>query len=124
MSQPDPTHGADLDTQAVAALNKALTPSPLKAGLKAKKIPIRTCVACREERPKRELVRVVRTTAGEVALDPSGKVNGRGAYLCPRLDCLKLAIKRKALHRALGDDLPEESLAALETAMAQLQPLE
>ena len=124
MSQPDPPRGADLDAQASAALKRATTAASPKPGLKTKKIPIRTCVACREERPKRELVRVVRTTAGAVVLDPSGKVNGRGAYLCPRLDCLKLAVKRKALHRALGDDLPQDGLAALEAAMAQLSSLE
>ncbi len=83
---------------------------------------MRTCVACRTERPKQELVRVVRTTDGAIALDATGKANGRGAYLCPRVECLKLAVKRAALKRALGDTLPPEALAALEEEMGGLAP--
>lgn len=67
-----------------------------------RKTPIRTCVACRTERPKKELARVVRTAEGTLLWDPSGKVPGRGAYLCHALACLDLALKRKSLERALG----------------------
>ena len=59
-----------------------------------KKIPMRQCVACRAHKPKKELIRVVRTPEGEVKVDPTGKANGRGAYCCNSDDCIKKAIKR------------------------------
>ena len=61
-----------------------------------KKIPMRQCMGCRERREKRQLIRVVRCTDGTVSLDFSGKLNGRGAYICPDLECLKKAQKSKA----------------------------
>jgi predicted RNA-binding protein YlxR (DUF448 family) len=66
-----------------------------------KKIPQRTCVACRTTRPKRHLVRVVRLKEGGVAVDRTGKQAGRGAYLCPAQECWQLAAKRKSLEQAL-----------------------
>ena len=79
-----------------------------------KKIPVRQCVGCREHRPKRELVRVVRTPEGTVSLDFSGKANGRGAYLCRRPECLQKAVRARALERAFGAQVPEEVIARLE----------
>ena len=73
-----------------------------------KKIPMRQCMGCRERREKRELIRVVRCTDGSVSLDFSGKLNGRGAYLCPNMECLKKAQKSKALDRSLEVTIPEE----------------
>ena len=73
-----------------------------------KKIPMRQCMGCRERRAKRELIRVVRCTDGSVSLDFSGKLNGRGAYICPNLECLKKAQKSKALDRSLEVTIPEE----------------
>ena len=73
-----------------------------------KKIPMRQCMGCRERRAKRELIRVVRCTDGQVCLDFSGKLNGRGAYICPNLECLKKAQKSKALDRSLDVTIPEE----------------
>ena len=73
-----------------------------------KKIPQRQCMGCRERREKRELIRVVRCTDGSVSLDFSGKLNGRGAYLCPNMECLKKAQKSKALDRSLEVTIPEE----------------
>jgi len=66
------------------------------------KLPTRTCVGCRTARPKRELVRLVRQPSGEVVVDPSGKLNGRGAYLCPDETCWILAERRRGLERALS----------------------
>ena len=66
-----------------------------------KKIPMRQCLGCREQKPKKELIRVVRSPEGEISLDFRGKANGRGAYVCPDPACLKKAIKAKALERAL-----------------------
>lgn len=79
-----------------------------------KKIPMRMCVACREMCPKKELNRVVRTPEGEVVLDSTGRKNGRGAYLCKKQECLKKAIKTRALERALGAPLSEETAESLE----------
>ena len=73
-----------------------------------KKIPQRQCMGCRERMEKRQLIRVVRTPDGQVQLDFSGKVNGRGAYICPKADCLKKAQKSKALDRALEIAIPDE----------------
>ena len=73
-----------------------------------KKIPQRQCMGCRERKPKRELIRVVRCTDGEVRLDFGGKMNGRGAYICPDFECLKKVQKTKALERSLETPIPEE----------------
>ena len=72
-----------------------------------KKIPMRQCIGCREKKPKRELIRVVRPPEGEVTLDFSGKMNGRGAYLCKDSACLKRAAKAKALEHAFETVIPE-----------------
>ena len=84
-----------------------------------KKIPVRQCVGCREHRPKRELVRVVRSPEGVVSLDFSGKANGRGAYLCRNPECLKKAARSRALERALDVRLPEGMLDELAEAFAK-----
>ena len=73
-----------------------------------KKIPMRQCVGCREMKAKKELVRVVRSPEGEISLDFRGKAPGRGAYLCPQTDCLRKAIKSKALERGLDCQIPQE----------------
>ena len=82
-----------------------------------KKIPQRQCMGCRERKAKRELIRVVRTPEGAVRLDFGGKMNGRGAYLCPDPECLKKAIRAKALERSLEVSIPEEVVAQLEKEM-------
>ena len=82
-----------------------------------KKIPQRQCMGCRERKEKRELIRVVRGTDGTVSLDFSGRVNGRGAYLCPNPECLKKAIRSKALERALEVPIPQEVYDSLEREM-------
>jgi predicted RNA-binding protein YlxR (DUF448 family) len=66
-----------------------------------KHVPMRTCVACRANKPKRELVRVVRATPEAVVVDQTGKKNGRGAYLCPAQECWQLAEKKRSLNHAL-----------------------
>ena len=82
-----------------------------------KKIPQRQCMGCRERKAKKELIRVVRSPEGEVSLDFHGKKNGRGAYICPQMDCLKKAIRSKALERSLEVPIPEEIYAQLEREM-------
>lgn len=78
-----------------------------------KKIPQRQCLGCREMKPKRELIRVVRSPEGTISVDLRGKASGRGAYVCPDPQCLKRAIKSKALARALDTEIPQEIYDAL-----------
>lgn len=82
-----------------------------------KKIPQRQCMGCRERKAKRELIRVVRGTDSTVSLDFSGKAPGRGAYICPDPECLKKALRSKALDRALEVTIPEEVYHRLEKEM-------
>ena len=82
-----------------------------------KKIPQRQCMGCRERKPKREMIRVVRCTDGEVRLDFSGKLNGRGANICPDKECLKKAQKAKSLERSLEVPIPEEVYDRLSAEM-------
>ena len=82
-----------------------------------KKIPQRQCMGCRERKAKRELIRVVRTPEGGVSLDFGGKTNGRGAYLCPDPECLKKAIRSKALDRSLEVEIPQEVYDRLQKEM-------
>ena len=77
--------------------------------------PQRTCVACRTERPKRELVRVVRRPDGAIAIDPTGRLPGRGAYLCADGTCWSAALKKHSLERALEASLPPDLRAQLAT---------
>ena len=82
-----------------------------------KKIPQRQCMGCRERKAKREMIRVVRCTDGTVNLDFGGKMNGRGAYICPQMDCLKKALKSKALDRSLEVTIPQDVYDRLEKEM-------
>ena len=82
-----------------------------------KKIPQRQCMGCRERKAKRELIRVVRCTDGEVRLDFGGKMNGRGAYICPNPECLKKVRKSRGLDRSLEVTIPEEVYDRLEKEM-------
>lgn len=90
--------------------------------MKPKKIPMRMCVGCREMKPKRELIRVVRSPEGEVSLDPVGKKPGRGAYVCRNQNCLGRAIKQKQLERQLEVQLSEEVAAQLRETLDTLPP--
>ena len=82
-----------------------------------KKIPQRQCMGCRERKAKRELIRVVRQPDGTVSLDFGGKMNGRGAYICPDPECLKKVRKSKALDRSLEVTIPDEVYDRLEREM-------
>ena len=90
--------------------------------MKPKKIPMRMCVGCREMKPKKELIRVVRSPEGVVSMDPVGKKPGRGAYVCRSEACLKRAIKQKQLERQLETSLTPEGADALAKALADLPP--
>lgn len=89
-----------------------------------KKIPLRQCLGCREMKPKRELIRVVRSPEGDVSLDFNGRKPGRGAYVCPNMECLKKARKARALERAFSAQIPEKVWNGLEQQMQQRPALE
>ncbi|MFC4811247.1 RNase P modulator RnpM [Paenibacillus sp. GCM10023250] len=76
--------------------------------MRPRKIPLRKCVACQEMKPKKELIRVVRTPDEDVLIDLTGKKAGRGAYLCGQVDCFRLAKKSRALDRALKQTVGAE----------------
>ena len=88
-----------------------------------KHIPQRTCIACRTVRPKRELVRIVRTPEGVVTVDETGKRSGRGAYLCRQRGCWETALARQQLERALKATLTAETEAQLREYAARLPQL-
>ena len=79
-----------------------------------KKVPLRKCTGCGEMKPKKELVRVVKTPEDEISLDPTGKMNGRGAYLCKDPQCLRKAQKSKRIEKALSCTVPDEIYNKLE----------
>ena len=82
-----------------------------------KKIPMRQCLGCREMKPKKELIRVVRSPEGAISLDFRGKAPGRGAYVCRSGECLNKAVKSKALERAFSSKIPDEVYERLQGEM-------
>ncbi|MBW8382910.1 MAG: YlxR family protein [Youngiibacter sp.] len=85
--------------------------------MKTKKIPMRMCTGCMEMKPKKDLIRVVRSNEGEISIDMKGKKPGRGAYVCRDEACLKLSFKTKRLSKNLEADISEEIFAALNEAI-------
>lgn len=84
-----------------------------------KKIPLRKCTGCGEMKPKKELIRIIRTPEEDVVVDKTGKKNGRGAYLCNSMECFLKAKKTKALERSLQSAIPETVYAHLEEEMKE-----
>ena len=85
-----------------------------------KKTPQRQCIGCGEMKNKRELIRILKTPEGEFTLDATGRKNGRGAYLCPSMDCLKKDIKGKGLERSFKMAVPKVVYEVLEKEMGHL----
>ncbi len=81
---------------------------------KTKKVPMRTCIACREMKPKKEMLRVVKTAEGEIFADPTGKAAGRGAYVCSNPDCLKKVEGKKLLNKAFSTNVSQEVYLGVE----------
>ena len=75
---------------------------------KSKTVPMRTCIACREMKPKKEMLRVVRNADGEIFVDVTGKAAGRGAYVCGGEECMKKLNGKKLLNKAFSSDVPLE----------------
>ena len=99
-------------------------PQKRKPQARPRHVPLRTCVACKQVRPKRELLRIVRTPQGHIELDETGKKAGRGAYLCARRSCWQLALHKGRLAHEFETTLLPEDLAALEAFMETLPPEE
>ena len=87
-----------------------------------KKIPLRQCLGCREMKPKKELIRLVKPPEGPVSLDFKGKLPGRGAYVCPNPECLKRIRKSRALERAVSSLILDEVWESLEAQMKEVPP--
>ena len=87
---------------------------------KPRHVPERTCIACRQARPKRELIRIVRTPDGHVEMDPTGKKSGRGAYLCAKRSCWEPALRKGKLEHEFEVTLTPEDRAALEAYIETL----
>ena len=85
-----------------------------------KKIPLRQCIGCGEMKSKKEMIRVLKTTEDEIVIDATGRSNGRGAYICPSMECFKKAVKSRGLERSLKMAIPKEVYEALEKEMEQI----
>lgn len=86
--------------------------------VRMRKPPLRMCVGCREMKVKKELIRIVRSPDGEVFMDSTGKKAGRGAYICPNLQCFNKAVKSKSIQKALEHEIPADILATIEGQIA------
>ena len=88
--------------------------------MSVKKIPLRQCIGCGEMKNKREMIRILKTAEGEIVLDATGRKNGRGAYLCPSMDCFLKAKKSRGLDRSLGRAGPGGVYERRERGMGKL----
>ncbi|GKX66308.1 RNase P modulator RnpM [Inconstantimicrobium mannanitabidum] len=89
--------------------------------MKVKKIPMRMCTGCMEMKPKKELIRIVKSPEGEVSVDLTGKKSGRGAYICKNKECLEKAFKTKKLNRSLETQISEEIFIKLREEVSDEQ---
>ncbi|MBO7250038.1 MAG: YlxR family protein [Clostridia bacterium] len=85
---------------------------------KVRKIPMRQCLGCNEHKPKKEMMRVLRTPEGEIVLDLVGKKSGRGAYVCPSLTCFRKARKSRRIENVLECKIPEEIYDEMEKSIS------
>lgn len=88
--------------------------------MSTRKVPLRQCIGCGEMKSKREMIRILKTESGEIVLDATGRKNGRGAYLCPDMECFRKAVKGKGIERSFKMPVPKEVYAALEKEMEQI----
>lgn len=86
-----------------------------------KKIPLRQCIGCGEMKNKKELLRILKTADNEIVLDTTGKMNGRGAYLCQNSECLKKAIKQKGLERSFKMSIDKAVYEKLEKEFSSIE---
>lgn len=87
--------------------------------MKQKKIPMRRCNGCNEQKPKKELIRIVKSPEGEISLDLTGKKSGRGAYICHNIDCLRKVRKSRRIDKTFEMTIPDEVYNSLEEQIAK-----
>lgn len=87
--------------------------------MKARKIPMRKCIGCMESFPKKELCRIVKNKDNEIHFDATGKLNGRGTYICKKAECFEKAIKSKRLSKSLETEIPEDVYEAIKAAITK-----
>lgn len=85
-----------------------------------KKIPMRKCVGCGEMKPKKELMRILRTESGDFSVDAEGKKNGRGAYICRSVECFRKAARSRGLERSFKQEIPQDVYDRLEKEMCEI----
>ncbi|MBN2851588.1 MAG: YlxR family protein [Clostridia bacterium] len=85
--------------------------------MKSKKVPLRMCVACREKMPKKQLIRIVKTKENGILVDVTGKVSGKGAYICKETECLEKVQKTKFLSKFFEQEVPDKVYKDLEEAI-------
>lgn len=88
------------------------------------KIPMRQCTGCREMKSKKEMIRVLKTPEDEIVLDTTGRKNGRGAYVCPSIECLDKAIRNHGIERSLKTSVPEEVYEDLKKELSKIEKLQ
>ena len=88
--------------------------------MSVKKIPLRQCIGCGEMKSKKEMIRVIKTAEDQILLDATGRKNGRGAYLCPSMECCKKAVKGRGLERSFKMAIPREVYETLEKEMEEI----
>lgn len=88
--------------------------------MSTKKVPLRQCIGCGEMKSKKEMIRILKTEAEGVVLDATGRKNGRGAYVCPNMECFQKAVKSRGLERAFKMPIPKEVYESLEKEMEQI----
>lgn len=88
--------------------------------MSVKKIPLRQCIGCGEMKSKKEMIRVIKTAENQILLDATGRKNGRGAYLCPSMECFKKAVKGRGLERSFKMAIPREVYETLEKEMEEI----
>lgn len=82
---------------------------------------MRKCVGCGEMKPKKELMRILKTESGEFIVDAAGKKNGRGAYICRSLECFKSVVKSRGLERSFKQEIPQDVYDSLEKEMGEIE---
>ncbi|MDY3249321.1 MAG: YlxR family protein [Candidatus Choladocola sp.] len=86
-----------------------------------KRVPLRKCTGCQEMKSKKEMMRILRTSEGEIVLDTTGRKNGRGAYVCCSMECFEKAVKNKGLERSLKVKVPEETYMSLKKEIESIE---
>ncbi len=89
--------------------------------VQGKRIPLRKCTGCQEMKGKKEMMRILCTSEGEIVLDTTGRKNGRGAYVCCSMECFEKAVKNRGLERSLKMKVPEETYESLKKEIESIE---